>query len=628
MDNLSLKYLLKRGVKKTSENLLRNIIAVLLLSVSAILFAYSETFFLFDSIEIESRFLAELNESDYKYVRVYSDDESIENSKERYISLPDEAFSYLDKTVPYIKYTNFTMSGLRRNSINYSNGVYFCVINSAADLLSYGYSFHGEYKENLSDGEIYISDIYLKEEAFYLLKDGEFERQSYQDSTDKSADWFSEFVGEEIYLESYEPTKVKIAGVVNTGAYSLTFRDVGLEGEDVFGNDLKKEREAALEGAQKLAIECSLYCTKAFLRSYIVEEGQIIVGSEFFQRSGVKTIKEDFSVSLIGENSQYIGRSQKLTVSNTVSISNADNRQELVPYADEEGIHYPYSYVENDICGEGEIMLSDGLYRKLYDEEYSFSKKLPSHIGEKISISITVDGTTYEIKDKTLVGVTEDFGYVDDGNWLGIICPDDEVVNQLMADYITMHYTASINIGGMSQSKLSDIFHTLKNKYSVSANIYNVIWDGEQESVELVKSIYFAISLGTLVISVLFECWTVLHTVKQDYREIGILRANGVTSKDLAIIYGLQFLIIGFVSLIISLFGLNILFLNYVPSDLNVVRVISYFPELKLYWVGPIQVLSLIILNLIVPFAVSLFAFFKVRKISPVEAINEAKRNE
>jgi len=648
MKGLSLKYLLKRGSKKTSENLFRTIIAVLLLAASTILFAYSEMFFLYDVVEVQSRFIANLSENDFKYLQVFSDGEY-------YSPIPNEAFAYLDEEVPYIKYTRFTMDAT--SDFGGGNfGLSFCVITSAADLTSYGYSFYGNYAETLSDGEIYISDTYLKEAGFYLLENGEWKTQTYEDSADTSEEWFSSFVGNEIYIEKMENTKVKIVGVVNTGYYSLAFSDAGLEGKDDNGYDLEERREAALREYQLEAIGTKIFCTEDFLREYIVKEGTVTIGSAFNQL-GENAIMEDFSVEISGENASYVADGKKIEVANTVS-NMYTRRQLLHQYANDNGLHYPRSIVyhsgsslpevkvdvneygiteyrseyvaESEVCGEGEIMLSSTLYKKLYGEEdYDFNKELPSHIGEKINVSITIDGRTYEIKDKTLVGVTEHFGYisVDDG-FYGIICREDETVNELMADYITMHYIASINISRMSESELSSLFHTLKNKYGVVVNLYNNKLNYETESVEQVKSIYFAISSGILLISLLFECWTVLHTVKKDYREIGILRANGVTARDMTVIYGVQFFIIGILTFALSLLGINILAFGYKPSNLHLLRLISYFPELKLYWVGARQVLSLVALYLIVPLLVSLFALLRIRKISPVEAINEAKRNE
>lgn len=649
MQGLSIKYLLKRGAKKTSENIFRTIISVLLLAASAILFAYSEMFFLFDVVAVQSRFVENLNEDDFKYLQIYSDGEL-------YSPLPNKVLSYLDEQVPYIKYTRFTMNAINEFGYGGYFGLSFCIITSAADLLSYGYSFYGNYAKTLSDGEIYISDTYLKEFGFYLSENGEFVKQTYEDNTDTSEEWFSSFVGKEIYIEKMESAKVKIVGVVNTGYYSLAFSDAGIEGIDNLGYNLEERRESALRECQLEAIGTKIFCTEDFLREYIVKEGSVTIGSAFEQCGGV-TIREDFSVEISGENASYAADGKKIEVANTVSEMYAP-RQYLHQYADDKGIHYPNSlayysgaslpevkvdvnlygitryrneYVtENDVCGEGEIMLSSTLYKKLYGEEnYDFNKKLPSHIGEKINVTITVDGKMYEIKDKTLVGVTEFSGYisVDDG-FYGIICREDETVNELMSDYITMHYIASINISGMSESELSSVLHTLKNKYGVVANLYNTKLNYETESVEQVKSIYFAISLGFLLISVLFEGWTVLHTVKRDYREIGILRANGVTAGNMTVIYGVQFFIIGILTFALSLIGLNILAISYETSNLQLLMLISYFPELELYWVGASNVLSLVALNLIVPLITSLFAFFKVRKISPVEAINEAKRNE
>jgi len=655
MKGLSLKYLLKRGGKKTIDNIFRNIISGLLLAVSATLFAYSVMFFLFDPVEVESRFVSSLNEENYKYLSLYANNESLEDTSEKYRSLSASAFSYLDETVLYLKYTNFTMSGCVGNGFNDNYGACFCVIASAEDLLSYGYTFYGDYKKTLSEGEIYISDSYLQGGTYYFYENDEWNRQDYQEEyADKSVEWFSAFVGKEIYLEEMLSAKVKIVGVVNTGYYSLTFRDAGLIGDaDEFSGakTLEEARENALESDQQNAIGFQVYCTEEFLRSYIVKTGNVIVGSELFQGAASKTIKEDFSFSLKSGDFSYVGDKQKVTLQNTVSLNNTKNRKKIFSYIDDKGIHInPRSFSngkstvsvngygiteysgeivsESDVCGEGEIMLSDGLYYLLFGEKIDFSSSLPSHIGEKISLSIRVDGITYNFYDKTLVGVAMDCGYGENSYYYGIICPEDEKINEFMADYITMHYVASINISGLEGSELSSLLHTLYNEYGVEVSYKYSSWRDEAASIEITKNIYFGISLCVFAMTLLFDFWTVLHAVKQDYREIGILRANGVTARDMTVIYGVQFFIIGILTFALSLLGINILAFGYKPSNLHLLRLISYFPELKLYWVGARQVLSLIALNLIVPLLISLFALLRIRKISPVEAINEAKKNE
>lgn len=657
MANLSFKYLLKRGVKEIKNNLLKNIVSVLLCTVCGTLLAYSDLFFSFDVSAVEARTVSNLDEESYKYASVYSNDESVEASSlnGRYTALSAVAFAYLDETVPYLKYTNFEMSGSDMRSSSYGSCADFCVTISADDLLDYGYTFYGDYAKSLSDGEVYISDTYLKDGIYYLYEDGKWEEAENSDNADTSDEWFSAFVGREIYLEEMEGAKVKIAGVVNTGAYSLSFRDIGLTGEDDYGNKLKEQRKNALNSYQASSIGRKIYCSEEFLRSYIVTTGRITIGGEFdLDGFGAETIKEDFSVGISGENTSYTRKGKKVGLSNTVSSVNLYNRQLLCTYADDKGIHIPYAFSteempitpfeyevngimnyadvasESDICGAGEIMISDGLYKKLYDEDYVFNEGLPSHIGEKISVTITVDGKTYEIKDKTLVGVLEAFGFCDaKGDVYGIICPEDEMVNEFMADYITMYYVASVNISGLSDGELKSLIGTLDNKYNVVVNAVGYYAATcEEESIGNTKNIYLIISAVLLVMSLLFGAWNVLHTVKRDYREIGILRANGVTARDMAAIYAVQFILGGIISFALSLIGLNVLTAIYVPSDRNVIRNMLYFPEIVLYWVGARQVLLLLAISVVVPLLVSLFAFFRVRKISPVEAINEAKRNE
>lgn len=65
MSILSLKYVLKRGIKKFASDPIRNICAVLLCAACALLFTYAEMFFLYDPATVMAKFIKrDLNESE------------------------------------------------------------------------------------------------------------------------------------------------------------------------------------------------------------------------------------------------------------------------------------------------------------------------------------------------------------------------------------------------------------------------------------------------------------------------------------------------------------------------------------------------------------------------------------
>jgi len=638
MSGLSLKYILKRGIKKMAGDPVRNICAVLLCAACAILFVYSSLFFLYDPFAVQAKFVMDLNESDYKYTRFLD--------KENSHSANTEVADYVAERYKSLKYVNIPSGDFWLN-MNYSYNCFsydFYITNSYEDILSFGYTFYGDYEKTLSEDSVYIFDIALKDCEYYTYENGKWESQDYSESTDTSEEWFSSFVGKRIYLLDYEGAKIDIAGVVNTGAYEISVRDIGLVGEDEDGNDLKERRNNSLLQNQRYAIGYGVFCTEEFVRKFAVNGGSLLIGGRNVNSSTYEEDKHDVSFTLTCGTSAYRGDDKNITVSNTARVYNSHNRLYSVGYKDDEGSHSYYlreATEENDgftvsknkvvsdkdICDEDEIIISETLYQKLFDEKYNYVNSLPAHIGEKITVNITVDGKTYEIKDKTFVGVYSDtLIYYDDAQF-GIICPCEEV-NRLISDYSTFNYSAVVDISGLSEGELASLFRNLDD-YGARATSLNYLCAREElKNIGNAKYLYLVISAVLFVMSLLFGAWNVLHAVKRDYREIGILRANGVTAKDMSIIYIVQFIITGALSFIISLIGVNILIAAYVPIDIYTRNFMAAFPEMQLYWVGARQVLFLLAICLIVPLLVSIFAFLRIRKISPVEAINEAKKNE
>lgn len=641
MLGLPLKYSLKFGLKKFKGNILPVVISILLCSVCAVLLAYAEAFMQYNRFTTAARTVKTLNEEDYKYGRFYHNDGTSSFA----------TANYLCENYSALKYVNIGLSDNTTRAVSqyFELGkVDFFVINTADDILSFGYTFYGNYDKTISDNSAYISDTYLKDGKFYLYENGKWELQNYRGNADTSSEWFSSFVGKSIYLEGYDGARVEIAGVVNTGAYELSFRDLGLVGEDEYENNINQRRNNDLYSSQQSAIGGGVFCNEAFIRSFAVKIGSMLIGAQIYSDADYYDDGHEVSYSLTadGESASFIGK-ENITVSNTARAMDKDNRLSSVDYADDKDYHgyYLRETTENDefidpekevvcdldICGENEIMITKELYKQLFDGKYDYSNNLPSHIGEKITVNITIDGKTYEIKDKTLVGVYESPFYYYTGDWdqvLGIICPCDEV-DELIADYSLANYGAVVNIGDLNESDLAELLRALDEDYNCP--IYTFATNAanfEAESAGNVKNVYIIISVALLILSLLFGVWNVLHTVKRDYREIGILKANGVTTNDISIIYAVQFILSGTLAFMLSLTGLNILIANYRPSNHQIINYMQYFPELKLYWVGWGQIFSLLAICLIVPPIVSIFAFVRIRKISPVEAINEAKRNE
>lgn len=154
---------------------------------------------------------------------------------------------------------------------------------------------------------------------------------------------------------------------------------------------------------------------------------------------------------------------------------------------------------------------------------------------------------------------------------------------------------------------------------SVDRNLFktlNSLTDG------IVAGVVIVLSLLLMVIAILCLRFTILATIEEDYREIGVMKAIGIGKRDINRIYRAKYVVMGALA---SLLGyLASLFLNQVLSA-NVMLYIGRAPKGLIDYAVPFVAASSIFLMVFVSAAVILR---RLNRITAVEALRSGNVGE
>jgi ABC-type lipoprotein export system ATPase subunit len=307
-----------------------------------------------------------------------------------------------------------------------------------------------------------------------------------------------------------------------------------------------------------------------------------------------------------------------------------------------------YHLKEDLIVNSGEIILSVDQYNLLFNENYDwtidymaaimwddvllFDPEIPSHLGEKISISIYDDSGNLiaDIEDLTLKGIISPFneetnGSLGNGNDLSVLEKNgehllgvyltDEVKNSFFSEMppFISELTISVPKNFAQLKELLDYTQN-KNVYPSSSIAEAVYRYTIRSLINVTLIVALSIVFLSFVIALLFNY--ISSGIKSRTKEIGILSSQGASLLDIFKIYMLE-------SVFIAL-GIIVMAGVFIPISLTVVNKIieQYILEgINAYVLSSISYLYLFILPPMVVLFSSLIPILLIKKLKPIDAI-------
>lgn len=137
----------------------------------------------------------------------------------------------------------------------------------------------------------------------------------------------------------------------------------------------------------------------------------------------------------------------------------------------------------------------------------------------------------------------------------------------------------------------------------------------------IVAAILLAVSICLILISVIMLRFTILFTVNEDYKEIGIMKAIGMPDKSIRSLYVVKYLVISIIGAVIGFF-VSIPFTDLLVS--NVVKNIVVETEDNSYLTAGI--VSVAVVLVIVWFAY--LSTGRIKRVTPMDAIRSGNNGE
>ncbi|MDP0488930.1 MAG: ABC transporter permease [Fusobacterium sp. JB020] len=256
---------------------------------------------------------------------------------------------------------------------------------------------------------------------------------------------------------------------------------------------------------------------------------------------------------------------------------------------------------------EGKIDLNkkNGIYigKELY-------KDMMANIGDKLTL---VSSENQEIP-LIITGVFESGYYEYDMNM--VIIPLKTAQYMLYLD----DEVSSLEINLKNPYHAKKVSNILFEKY----NLFNRTWGDQNRNLlsalSLEKTVMVVV-FSLIILIAAFVIWVIMNMlVREKIKDIGIMRAMGISNKSVMKIFLLEGMMIGLTGIIIGIFmSLGILWIleNYTLSGITSIYYISKVPVEISYK----EISVIILLNLIVVFISSVFPAYKAGKLETMEAL-------
>ena len=292
------------------------------------------------------------------------------------------------------------------------------------------------------------------------------------------------------------------------------------------------------------------------------------------------------------------------------------------------------------MLGEDEIIISSDIYNDIFDDE-QFAEQLsrvepydphiwesyedyaaayddvkPAHIGETLNFKFVQDDlneTLLALDGKKIVGVKDRHN--------GGIC----VAHEMIAGNISENYfvykdnnTLVLKIDGYSN--LYRALKTLREDYNVGVDTVNVIdFYGEESANKRGAQSMSIIATTSAILCMILIIGMVSFDVISRKKEIGIFKALGCKSADIMLVFLIEVLLIGMISAVLSVVGLNI-FVYFLNAELNknygIIK--SGVTFLAVDWLSYLIIFGA---SFVLTWIVSYLPLIKISRMKPVDAI-------
>ena len=565
---------LRRGLKNFGDRKARTVISIVSLFLSVLVMLVGQMWLSTNSEKIMGRTLPAYGETQTIFYQNTASQPSDDSSGTIY-NIPEEARAFLEERgVPC--------------ATAYSGGSvgYRILLSSMQEAQGLGFFLYDGARE-LTQNSVYVSD-FTAEEYFDLRE---------------APDDYSAWVGQEISLDGGEPTT--IAGVFRT------------DWRKYFTFTVEYDSDGELRWDRMVRDDLS---APEYLHAMVLWDwmNNVLVTPEYHLLHTLSFRLNGNAFGLSAENRlSSFGRAYEIfveTEADTVTLGNAeiDLYNGLLPA----GYGYMTETGETEMVpepGTGEIVVTEWAYRRFFPDE---EEGVFSHIGEEVTLSLehvrsgeTDAQFTAKIVAVELNSRRDPIIYCAEQDALALkaCCGNGE---RLFAD-----------LSKLNAAQLTALLQELREEYNVctvNAVSYDVYMS---EGTFQNTGIVFALIAGImLVVSLLLIANMLSVMIADKRREIGILRANGMSARTICRIYLVKVLLIGVIAfvLVTAFAFFAAWFLNFGMTFGAAVDPLHAVQWLAYEW--PTALISLG-LALLLPILIALIPLRRINRLAPVDAI-------
>lgn len=557
------KTVIRLGVKNVHYKVGKTVVATLMLILSLTILLWGQMLFSTSTEKVVGRNLRRYPDGKLLFyketdINVSVDPNGIDVGNKVHYPLSSSDIKSISDFVPVIPIYGEDMTSL-------------AMISGIDDIKKCGFSLAPSSREIAADDEVYVSDFYIAD---------------YVKSEDVITD-FDKYIDSEIEIQVAGQMKtVKIAGVFYTNYEKYFEYSYGYRGY---------YRKSNLNMADSQIAE------------YIAAIKNIYFGRKNFAYTGVPYIAFNYYVSLSkqkdGSVKEY-GRqpvrfstaTKEITVDNTLYLSDKN-----------------FSVTE---VGADEIYLSWRLYARLFGEKINPEEPV-RHIGEKIKITLAesdMNPTEYSVKEKIFKGIKNIDDTSEKGSYSMLMQyrNDEEFLTRAVRPKIII-----ANFGGLSSTRIAKILSNARLTRDLIGDgwLVNYVYLTVESGFNSARIIMVGIGALTCLISVFVIVNLILSVVSSKVKEIGILKAIGLNSREISFIYQLKIFFLSIISFIcsslISLIAIPLLAKAFGDSSFYITWVTYDLTSAALAFTVAV----------IVPVAISFISLLKINKMKPVDAI-------
>lgn len=445
------------------------------------------------------------------------------------------------------------------------------MISSIDDIKKCGFRLAPSSREIAVDDEVYVSDFYIAD---------------YVKSEDVITD-FGKYIDSEIEIQVAGQSKtVTIAGVFYTNYEKYFEYSYGYRGYYRKSNlNMADSQIAEYIGT----IKNVYFCRKNFVYAGV----QDVAFNYYVSLSKQK----DGSVKEYGRQPvRFSTATKEITVNDTLYLSDED-----------------FSVAE---VGADDIYLSWRLYARLFGEKINPEEPV-RHIGEKVKITLAesdMNPTEYSLKEKIFKGISNIADTSGKGSYSMLMQyrNDEEFLTRAVRPKIII-----ANFSGLSSNRIAKILSNARLTRDLIGDgwLVNYVYLTVESGFNSARIIMVGIGALTCLISVFVIVNLILSVVSSKVKEIGILKAIGLNSREISFIYQLKIFFLSLTSFIcsslISLIAIPLLAKAFGDSSFYITWVTYDLTSAALAFTVAV----------IVPVVISFISLLKINKMKPVDAI-------